>query len=144
MSAGQSAESGFRIPVVRHFIACERIEHAPGRRNVALINLIHAIRPAAGALYPLIRRQLSLYVLLTDGSGRISCQLRLLLIEEKETEIYTTPPLTRDLGPDPLAVIGWPLVLQNVPFPQPGLYEFRLLCAGLEIAREPILLKDPE
>jgi hypothetical protein len=142
MSPGQSAESSFRIPVVRHFIACERIEHSPGSRNVGLYNLIHAIRPASDAIYPLIRRNLCLYVLLTDGSGRLPFQVRLMFIEEEETEIYTTPPLSRDLGSNPLAVMGWPLVLRNVPFPQPGLYEFRLLCAGQEIAREPIVLRD--
>jgi hypothetical protein len=131
-----------RIPVVRHFIACERIERSPDGRHCSLVNVIHAIRPLPGAPYPRVHPALSLYVLLTDGQGRHSFQVQLVILEEEETVIHTTPPIERDLGPDPLAVHGWPLTLRNVPFPRPGVYEFRLLCDGSEIAREPIRLRE--
>jgi hypothetical protein len=34
------------------------------------------------------------------------------------------------------------LTLRNLLFPHPGLYEFRLLCDGREIAREAIRLRE--
>jgi hypothetical protein len=142
MDPGGAKRPGSRIPVVRHFIACERIERSPDRRQCSLVNVIHAIQPLPGAPYPRIHPELCLFVQMTDGQGRHSFQLQLVFLDEDETVIHTTPPIERDLGPDPLVIHGWPLTLRNVPFPRPGVYEFRLMCDGREIAREPIRLRE--
>jgi hypothetical protein len=128
--------------VVRHFIACERIERSPDRRQCSLVNVIHAIQPLPGAPFPRIHPELCLFVQMTDGQGTHSFQLQLVFLDEDETVIHTTPPVERDLGPDPLVVHGWPLTLRNVPFPRPGVYEFRLMCDGQEVAREAIRLRE--
>lgn len=144
--AGMSSEStprpGSRIPVVRHFIACERIERSPDGRQCSLVNVIHAIQPLPGVPYPRIHPELGLFVQMSDGRGTHSFQLELVYLAEEEVVIHATPPVERDLGPDPLMVHGWPLRLRNVPFPHPGVYEFRLRCDGQEVAREPIRLRE--
>jgi hypothetical protein len=142
MSPSEPTGSGLRAPVIRHFIACERVEVSEDGKQCSLVNLIHAIRPSPGAEYPLIHPELCLFVQLTDGRGAHAFQVQLVLLEEEETTIRTTGFILRDLGQDPLAVYGWPLRLQNVVFPRPGLYEFRLLCDGRETARQPILLRE--
>src|SRR5262249_34239382 len=139
MSPGNTNQPGCRIPVVRHLIACERIERSPDRRQYSLVNVIHAIRSLPGAPYSRIHPELCLFLMMTDGQGRHSFQVQLVFLDD-ETVIHTTPPIERDLGPDPLVVHGWPLTLRNVPFPRPGVYEFRLMSDGREIAREPIRL----
>jgi hypothetical protein len=142
MNPNNAAQAGSRIPVVRHLIACERIERSADKRQYSLVNVIHAIRPSPGAPYPRIHPELCLFVQLTDGRGKHTFQLQLVLLDEDETVLHTTPPVERDLGPDPLVVHGWPLTLRNILFPRPGVYEFRLLCDGREIARESIRLRE--
>jgi hypothetical protein len=133
--------SSSRVPLVRHFIACERVDRSADGRQCSLVNLVHAIQPAPGAPYPRIHPELYLFAQITDGQGQHLFQIQLVLVEGEETLIRTTPPISRDLGHDPLIVHGWPIHLRNILFPQAGLYEFRLFCDGQEIAREPILLR---
>jgi hypothetical protein len=65
------AASDFRIPIVRHLIACERIDTKAGSGQYSLINIIHAIKPLPGAGYPRIQPLLCLFAHLTDGRGAI-------------------------------------------------------------------------
>jgi hypothetical protein len=116
--------TGSLCPVVRHFIACGRIDVVG--QQCSLVNLIHAIEPLPGAAYPHIH----------------SFQVQLVLLEADETLVYTSPAFSRDLGGDPLAVHGQRITLRNLLFPRASLYEFRLFCDGVEIAREPILLRE--
>ena len=44
--------------------------------------------------------------------------------------------------PDPLVVHGWSIRLRNLPFARPDLYEFRLVCDGEVLAREPVRLRE--
>jgi hypothetical protein len=133
-----------RKPVVRHFIACERVEWSPDGRHYSLRNLISAIRPLPGTTYPRIHPELYLFAVLTDGQGRLPFSVQLVTWDQQgqEQSIYTSPSVILDLGQDPLAVHGWPIRLRNLPFDRPGLYEFRLRCDGEIMAREPILLRD--
>ena len=140
MSPDKPTGPSSHFPVVRHFIACERIQRSPDGRQYSLLNLVHVIRPSEGAEYPYRRDELCFFVQMTDGRGTNSFQLQLVILEDEETTNRTTPGIARDLGPNPIAVHGWSLTLRNILFPRAGLYEFRLLCNGHEIAREPILL----
>jgi len=142
MSNAGSHQSAARIPVVRHFLACERVERSQeGRRAYSLLNLFHEARPSPGASYPLICREMWLFTQMSDGRGVLSFRIQVVWRSD-ETSIFTSAPVTLNLGDDPLAVFSWPVRLLNVRFPRAGLYEFRLFCAGQEIAREPIVLRE--
>lgn len=131
----------FRVPVVRHFIACERIDTSADGAQFSLVNVIHAIRPLPGAAYPRIHPQLCLFAQMTDGRGSHSLHLQLVFLDD-ERSTYTSKPVILDLGNDPLVVHGWPMRLRNLFFERAGLYEFRLMCSGQVIAREPIVLRE--
>ena len=132
----------FRIPVVRHFIACERIDTAAGsaQTEYSLHNVIHAIRTLPGVGYPRIHPLLYLFAQMTNGRGSHSFQIQKVLLDDEST--YTCPPVILDLGADPLVVHAYPFRLKNIRFQRAGLYEFRLLCDGQVIARETILLRE--
>lgn len=117
------APPDFRIPVVRHFIACDDID-SKGSGKYSLPNVVYAIKLLPGAAYPQIHPMICLFAQMTNGRGSHSFQIDVVL------------------GDDPLAVYGWPIRLRNLLFPHSGLYEFRLLCDGQVIAREPILLRE--
>lgn len=135
------AASDFRIPVIRHFIACERIDTKAGSGQYSLINIIHAIKPLPATGYPRIQPLLGLFAHLTDGRGSHPFQIQ-QVSADYEQSTYTSAPVILDLGKDPLIVHGWPIRLKNVFFPHAGLYEFRLLCDGQVIAREAIVLRE--
>jgi hypothetical protein len=59
-----------------------------------------------------------------------------------EITVVRTPARTVDLGQDPVAVLGLPMPLKNVVFPQPGEYAFRLLCDEHPLAEEKLLLRE--
>jgi hypothetical protein len=82
-----------------------------------------------------------LFVQVADGRGMHSFQLQVFLLAEEENSIQTWKSIQNDLGQDPLEQHVLPFKVRNVPFQRPGMYEFRLLCDGVEIAREPILMK---
>ncbi len=56
-----------RKPVVRHFIACERIEQSQDGRQYSLINTVHALKLLPGAAYPQILPEIALFVQMSDG-----------------------------------------------------------------------------
>jgi hypothetical protein len=121
------------IPLVRHFIACEEI--LIEAVNVTLRNIFHVIRALPGHPYPRIHPRLQLFALLANGRGThsfaVECYRGVAL---DEVLIYRSPTFTQDLGNDPIQVHGMPIRLNNLLFPQPGQYEFRLLCNDSVIA----------
>ena len=132
--------SDFRIPVVRHFIACEGYRRDPGRENYSLINVIHRLTPLPGEGYPRIHPAITLFVQMSDGRGNHSFQVQKVFLDDESTS--STGSVTLDFGNDPLIVHSRPFVLKRVFFPVPGYYEFRLLCNGHVIARETILVRE--
>ncbi len=132
-----------RKPVVRHFIACQKVERSADGRHYSLIHLIHSLRPLPGVSFPLIHPELWLYAVLADGRGELSFSVEMVTWEgTEERSIHNTPEVRIDLGQSPLAVHGWPIRLRNLPFLHPGLYEFRLVCEGEVLAREPITMRE--
>jgi hypothetical protein len=77
----------FRIPAVRHFIACERIETALGspQKEYSLHNVIHAIRLWGRRIYPHIHPLLSLFAQMTNGRGSHSFQIQKIHLDDEST-----------------------------------------------------------
>jgi hypothetical protein len=133
-----------RKPMVRHFIPCERIEVSGGGKHVSLHNLIQSISLTPGGAFPQVQPQVSLYVVMTDGTGKQSFEVELVGWDDQgeEESLYRTPTIVVELGTDPLAVRGWPINLRNITFPHAGRFEFRLWCGGELLAQESILWKE--
>jgi hypothetical protein len=141
MSNSDSPQTDFRIPVVRHFIACEKVEKSNDGTLRSLINLIDVIEFAPGKSWPHILPQLCLFARLTDGRGKHSFQIQMVSYPDAEST-RTTKSVMMDFEDDPLEIRRCVFRLNNVEFRGPGLYEFRLMCNGREIARESILLRE--
>jgi hypothetical protein len=131
-------------PLVRHFIACERVERAAAGGPYTLHNLTPSFQPVAGTTYPFTHPKVELLVVLTDGQGSHPFSVRVVTwnAQGKELSLYATKPITVDLGQDPLIVHVWTFRVRRLPFAHPGMYEFRLLCGTETIAQEPILLRE--
>jgi hypothetical protein len=130
------------LPIVRHFLACEEV--VSDGTNVTLRNLIQAVLPLPGEKYPLMRDRMALYAVLSSCRGKRLFALEMTRFEGAQ-EASFKPPSAReiDLGQDPIAFRGLPIPLK-VAFVQPGHYTFHLLCDGIPIAAETILLKEEQ
>src|SRR5256885_10129183 len=101
MSNSSSHQPAARIPVVRHFLACERVERSQDdRRAFSLLNLFHEARPSPGASYPLICREMWLFAQMSDGRGVLPFRIQVVWRSD-ETSIFTSQPVTLNLRADP-------------------------------------------
>jgi hypothetical protein len=128
-----------RKPIVRHFIACEKVDSSAGARQYSLQNIIHSIRTLPGATFPQVHPELFLFVMMTDGRGAHEFGVELVYWDRgTQRSTWASQRVKLDLGRDPLTVHGWPIRLRNLPFVQPGDYDFVLWCDGEVLARETI------
>ena len=109
-------------PVVRYMILCEDWIAAPqDAPRVTIIGLLSNIRAIDEPPYPLVYRQLCVFLALTEGrgagTGKISC-----VLEETGETVFQTPNRPISFGPDPLEVVGVSFRIRDCPFPQPGMY----------------------
>ncbi len=75
-----------RKPVVRHFIACERVERSADGGNVTLRNLMHAIRLLPRSSFPYTLAQITLAAVVTDGHGDFSFEVELITWDDNGEE----------------------------------------------------------
>lgn len=122
-------------PIVRHFVACEDIVLSDDANSYSLIDVMQVIRPPPGDSFPCISPVVCLFTALANGRGEHTFAIQLIYFSlAEEDEVYRTPDFTRNLGQEPLTLHGLPIRLRNLIFPQPGQYEFRLLCNDVDIA----------
>jgi hypothetical protein len=141
-NASEADKQAWRDRCAAHARPIAQARHILDPEN-PLRDLIHAIAPLPGEKYPCIRETMALYALITSGRGKHEIALELMRYEgNEEITVVRTPARTVDLGQDPVAVLGLPMPLKNVVFPQPGEYEFRLLCDGQPLAEEKLLLRE--
>jgi hypothetical protein len=91
----------------------------------------------------LLREELALYALVTNGRGEYAFALELTrFVDGDEVSVARTPSREVNLGPDPTIVHGMPMPLKNLVFEDPGQYTFHLLCNDVVIAEEKIQLRE--
>ena len=125
-------------PVIKAFLICDYVIHEQDTNKKSCIGIFHQINAPS---FPCRHGQLSIYANLTNALGEYAFKLSLIHLKDG-TEIGTgaTPPLTI---PDRLQTAELAFRLQNIVFPQPGKYEFRLeaneqLLATKEVAVLPV------
>lgn len=112
------------LPTVRYLIACEDIRTDPAKPNkVSLINLLSSIRSLEQPPFPLLFRELCVFVELTECRGPAEILLK-IVNEETEAPVYDGPaqPWRANLPTDPIEVVGLPFRIRNIEFPEPGVY----------------------
>lgn len=131
----------------RHLLVCHEVLHDPLVSGAAysLRGLVVHLRPNDDIGYPFAAESLALFAQVFGDAGRYDFWVDLILVEDDEGEshVSTFGPIAAVVRPgqfvDAVAIPLW-----EVPFPRPGIYEFRLRRDSVEepLASERLLLKD--
>ncbi len=126
------------LPVVRYMIVCDDILTDPRRPGKPmLVGLICLIAPDGSSPYPFWLDQMSVLLILTEGRGVGSCQLR-LVFEETGQVVWETTPQPVAFGLDPLALHGIVFRDRHVPFPSAGVYFVQFWYNDHLLAQQPV------
>src|SRR5260221_10543125 len=92
-------------PVVRYMLLCEdwQVDSANPRR-VSIIGLLSSIKSLDVPPYPVICRQLCVFLALTEGRGQGEARI-VCLYEETGQRIFETAKRVINFGSDPLEVL---------------------------------------
>jgi hypothetical protein len=109
-------------PTVRYLIVCEDVEidgNIPPR--VTLVGLIHAIRSLDDPPFPLLYREIRVFVQLTECRGPAAARIEIHNINSGQV-VFRAQTRTVPFAADPLEVSGVVFRLRNLFFQEAGLY----------------------
>ncbi len=119
------------LPVVKAFLVCDYVIHEQDTNKKSCIGIFHQINAPR---FPCRHGQLAIYANITDALGEYVFQLTLANLKDGgEIGNGSTPPLRI---PDRLQTAELAFRLQNIVFPEPGKYEFRLVANDEQIAQK--------
>ena len=127
-------------PTARSIIVCEKIVPEPDHPiRVCLVRVINSIRAAVGVHYPVRHQELAVFAQLTEcrGTGRVRIEIR---NSETNTVVARTNNHLMTFPNEPLTVYGFRFRVQDILFPEPGLYWVQLCYDDGVIAQTPITL----
>jgi hypothetical protein len=128
-------------PTVRYLILCEDVQTDPDNpRRISLVGLISAIRSLEQPPFPLLYRELCVFLQVTEcrgpGDGRIEIHHA-----DSGQVVFRTQTRTIPFPSDPLEVVGATFRLRNCLFQEPGLYWVQFVYNEQAIAQQPLLLR---
>ncbi len=130
-------------PVVRRVIVCRKVEVTdPGPNQAYTVRgVVNSIRPRAGVSFPFREKELWVFIQYADGAGTHRPTLELVRHRLESEEVVSTWSLSPiHLTSRRFAVLSRAHKLRGIPFPEPGIYEFRVRCdanvAGDEVRLE--------
>ena len=120
-------------PLVRRVIVCRKVEvtNAGPGQLYHIRGVVNTIRPKAGTSFPYREKELWVFVQYSDGAGTHRPTLELIRHSLETEEVVATwnlPPIHLTAGR--FAVLSRGHKLRGIPFPEPGVYEFRVRCDG--------------
>ena len=108
------------VPIAKQFLLCDDVVGNPLTGKPQIVNLWEAVRVPVGAAWPYRLAKVCLFAWLRDGIGAIRFRFELIHLESQE---IVTPPWVQDITiHNPLRSLYAKFLLQDVPFPEPGLY----------------------
>jgi hypothetical protein len=127
-------------PIVKAMLLCDDVrpnEANPNRHDI--VGLMTRLWSDTGA-FPMICRQLCVYVIVTNGRGR-GTGLVACVHEETGLTIWRTVSRELRFGNDPLAIQGDYYRMRDVIFPVPGVYNFEYRYNGIVLATQSLVVK---
>ena len=114
----------------RHLLVCQEVLYDPFQFGAAysLRGLITTISPRDDIGFPLAAEKLTLFAQVFGSPGTYPVGIDLVEVEEEDdegTRVASLGPFLLTVRPGRF-VEGVVFPLSNVPFPRPGVYEFRL------------------
>src|SRR5690242_14708128 len=109
-------------PTVRYLVVCEDVQtDADNPRRVTLVGLISALRPLEQPPYPLLFREICVFLQLTECRGSADARIEIRHADSGQI-VFRTRTRTVPFGNDPLEVVGVSFRLRNCLFRDAGLY----------------------
>jgi hypothetical protein len=128
-------------PVVRYLIVCEDVQIDPDRpRRITLVGLLSAIRSVEQPPFPLLYRELCVFLQLTECRGPADGWIEIQFAETGEV-LFRTRVRTIPFSSDPLELVGVTFRIRNCLFEQPGLYWVQFWYNNDMLAQQPLLLR---
>ena len=128
-------------PGVRYMILCEDWGVDPiNPRRVSIHGLLSTIRSLDQPPYPLLYRELCVFLALTGGRATGTAQI-ICVFEETGQKIFGTPRREVAFGDDPLEVVGVAFRIQDCRFPYPGRYSIQFWYDDEQVEERPLLLR---
>src|SRR5713101_824143 len=95
-------------PIIRYMLLCEdwKLDPATNRR-LTIIGLITNIHAVDQPPYPLLYREMCVFLALTEGRGQGEGQI-VCAFEETGQRVFESPKRPIAFGSDPLEVVGVP------------------------------------
>lgn len=127
------------IPIVRYMILCQDWGVAPENpRRVNIYGLLSSIRALEKPPYPLLYRELCVFLALTETRGTGTAQI-VCVLEETGQRVFGSPKYTVSFGDDPLEVVGLPFRIRDCRFPEKGLYSIQFWYNDEKVHECPLL-----
>jgi hypothetical protein len=114
----------WNYPVLRHFLVCQRPPHAVvADWSDATLRPVFGLRPTRP--YPFLLRELHTFVQVSDARGTFEFMIEMYRSGGDEPLSFAEEEIDFAFG-NPLAIFSFVRAFENLPFGEPGLYEFRL------------------
>jgi len=128
-------------PVVRYMILCDDWKLDPENNlRVTISGLISHIHALDDPPYPLLYRELCVFLVLAEGRGQGEGQI-VCVFEDTGERVFETARRPIAFGPDPLEVVGVPFRIRACTIPVPGLYSVQFWYDGVKIAERPLRMR---
>jgi hypothetical protein len=129
------------MPVVRYMLLCDDWQLDPqNHRRVTIIGLISNIHALEDPPYPLLCREICVFLALTEGRGQGEGKI-VCVVEGSGQKIFETRARQIAFGPDPLEVVGVPFRIRDCSFPHAGLYSVQFWYDGELVGERTIRMR---
>lgn len=128
-------------PVVRYLIVCDDVQTNPEHANrVSLLGLIGIIRTSEQPSFPLLFRELCVFVELTECRGSGDARIEIQHADSGHVA-FRTKTRTLSFNDDPLEIVGMAFRIRNCLFTDIGLYWVQFWYNDQMIAQQALVLR---
>lgn len=112
-------------PTVRHLIVCRRPNPVDAAYREAVLRVVFALRPMAGAAYPFRLPELHVFAQVAGGAGTFEFAVDLFRMDADPALVVASAPVEFTFD-DRVAAYSFFRGFRMIPFERAGLYEFHL------------------
>lgn len=123
-------------PVVKAFLVCDLVIHEQDTNKKSCIGIFHQIN---SQVFPCRHGQLCIYANIVEAEGEYV--FKILLVNLKDGAVIGSGATPSLRIPDRLQTAELAFKLQNIVFPEPGPYEFRLLANDELLAQKEVVAR---
>jgi hypothetical protein len=122
-------------------LLCDDWKRDPAnKRRVTIVGLVSNIHSVDQPPYPLLYRELCVFLALTEGRGQGDGQI-LCTFEATGQMICQTPRRMITFGADPLEIVAVSFRIRDIRFPFSGLYSVQFWYDGFKVEECPLRMR---